>query len=555
MAGISDYWRKNTSACEPVELANLLRGIRKVAGHLGPNVARIEYAGMSRGAAEAAIVLDPDLVMGRYPVPPEKVDYLVGLVVHEALHGIEWSDRVWKLLEPAFRELGGLSLVRLQKIVKTGEDIYVDSVAEPSVFGLYTPKARERAFQDAESRLGSEPGAPSIEALLLLWWARAWGREPGWEVPEACREPLRVLGRLEAGLKQVAGMNGGVAARCRRRADLYLESWEAVRGPLASWAVRDKLLHWVPSFMNIEGNKAERHSADAGDGKKAFSGHLLTQIEMQLALGSADITPIIRSLVGDENEEVVPTSRWDFNMSACPVIDRRVVTRLKSAFESYSARRTAVSRGLLSGKVDARRLHRAPLSGRCFLQVDRFPDLDWNVALLMDASGSMRGTKWRMVENTVANLHKALATFRSHLRAYAYFEMDGVCMISQLLKGGRLLSVPPCGQTASGQAILAAAYFMPKGQKRNLLVHVTDGESNLGCDVRYGIEYCRRQGIQLVTLGCGCKDRQAMVSQYGRSLQFLDHYGQLPRAVERLLKFAFLYGGRFGSLVDRGLRL
>jgi hypothetical protein len=61
-------------------------------------------------------------------------------------------------------------------------------------------------------------------------------------------------------------------------------------------------------------------------------------------------------------------------------------------------------------------------------------------------------------------------------------------MISRLIRDRQLLSVPPSGQTASGQALIAVAHFMPKGRKRNLLIHVTDGESNLGCDVGYGIE-------------------------------------------------------------------
>ena len=118
---LSAYWRKNTSNAEATELANLLRALRKVAGHIGPNVGRIEYAGMSHGDV-ASIVLDPDMIMGDYPVPNAKVDLVVGLVTHEALHKIEWSDRVWKLLEPEFTEMKGLSLAMFQKIVFVGED-------------------------------------------------------------------------------------------------------------------------------------------------------------------------------------------------------------------------------------------------------------------------------------------------------------------------------------------------------------------------------------------------------------------------------------------------
>lgn len=79
-------------------------------------------------------------------------------------------------------------------------------------------------------------------------------------------------------------------------------------------------------------------------------------------------------------------------------------------------------------------------------------------------------------------------------------------------------------------------------RKRNILIHVTDGESNLGCDVQHGIDYCRKENIDLITLGCGYRDRNAMTHQYGKSIQFLDHFGQLARAMERLFKWTFIYG-------------
>jgi hypothetical protein len=82
--GISEYWRLNRSGFEAVELANVPRAMRKVAGHLGANVGRIEYTGMSRGRG-AGIILEPSVLMGRYPVPPEKVDQLVGLVIGETV--------------------------------------------------------------------------------------------------------------------------------------------------------------------------------------------------------------------------------------------------------------------------------------------------------------------------------------------------------------------------------------------------------------------------------------------------------------------------------------
>jgi len=538
--GISEYWRKNTSTAEAVELANLLRALRKVAGHLGKNTGRIDYAGMS-SSNDSSILLEPEMVMGEYPVPFTKVDYLVGVVTHEALHRIEWSDRVWKLLEPTFREMSNLARVMFQKIIHTGEDIYVDHIADQKVFGLYTHKARKEAFAETRARLRS--GILSIDILVYLWWVNTWTEDPAIEIDPAYGDSLEVLSRLTTELFQISRSKNGAAARGQLRADRYLTAWKTIEDTISSWKIIDKSLYWYFTSDDQKEKRSDR-KPETKSSKAVMAPGLVQEIETQLVAHSPDLTPIIRSVVGEDDESVIPISRMDFHMPAHPMIDRRLVSRLKAIFQNYAGGNKIISRGLTGGRIDARRLYRAPISGRCFQQVDRVPNLDWSVTLLMDASGSMKGSKWRMVENTVGNLHRALMGYKNRLQAYAYFESDGICMISRLLKDKQLLSVPPSGQTASGQAIIAAAYLMAKDRKRNILFHVTDGDSNFGCDVRHGIEYCRQQNIHLITLGCNYKDRKTMSRQYGKTIQFLQHYGQLPQAVERLLKWTFLYGSK-----------
>ena len=137
---------------------------------------------------------------------------------------------------------------------------------------------------------------------------------------------------------------------------------------------------------------------------------------------------------------------------------------------------------------------------------------------------------------------KPSSVLRTPFLAYAYFEANGISMIANLLKGRNLLSIPPSGQTASGQAIIAAAYFMPRDGRRRFLVHITDGESNFGCHVQHGIDFCTEKNIHLVTLACGYRDRAAMEKQYGKSIQFLNSFGQLPASLESLLRRTFVYG-------------
>lgn len=534
--GISEYWRKNISHTESAELANVLRALRKVAGHIGRNVGRIEWAGMSKDG-EGSIVLDPGMLGAECPISSRRFDYLVGLVTHEAIHRTEWSDLVWKKVEEGCQGMRALDRVIFQKIVYTGEDIYVDHVSGQSILGSYTLQARSVEMEMVRSAFGSS--GVTVDELIFLWWESAFGDGSDFERRKVYERPLFLLEGLTGKLLEASRMCVGVTRRCEFRSRLYHEIWEEARGLIGSWAVVDKTLLWYPS--DTRGNKVE-----VGDGKSSVRSQLSKEValdvEKRLAIDSVDITPIILSVVGDDEEdEVVPTSKWDFNMTAHPMVDHRVVARLKGIFQSYAERKTVINRGLTYGKVDRRRLYRAPISGRCFLEKQKIPVLDWNICLLIDASGSMKGRKWRMVENTMANIHRAFRGFQNRLQAYAYFEVEGICMISRLIIGDDLLSVPPSGQTASGQAIIAAAYFMPKDTRRRFLIHITDGQSNLGCKVQCGLDYCRAQGIHLVTLGVAYKERDAMERQYGKSIQFLDHFGQLPAAFEKLLRWTLLY--------------
>jgi hypothetical protein len=535
-SGISSCWRKNTSCIEAVELANLLRALRKVAGHLGENPGRIEYAGMSGGNGPV-ILIEPDMVMGTYPVPVENVDFLVGLVVHQALYNIEWSEHVWKILEPYMDTMSPMNRVKFQKLVRTGESIYLDQRADRSVFGLYTRIAQGVFLEKYKE--GLKTVKATVDELIYHWWRGLLNPFPG-PLPSEYQPALLTLYGLTSALNAVHDAGEGVVKRCEKRAGLYLDTWTTLAGMLDGLRLEDKHLVW---FSNPPDSVEKKKGGEAPASKRSICipPLLAREIEERLAVDTADLTPVIRSVAGYDDESVVPMSRWDFNIPSHPVIDKRMVSRLKSVFISYADRRTLISRGLAAGRIDSRRLYRAALTGRCFQTAERVPCLDWSVGLLVDASGSMRGRKWRMVENTVANIHKAIGGRHNRLNAWAYFEVNGICMISTLIQQDRLLSIPPAGQTASGQAIIAAASMIPKKAKRKILIHVTDGESNLGCDVSLGIEFCREQHIHLITLGCGYKNRAAMEEQYGRGIQFVDYFEQLPKAMESLLKWVFVY--------------
>jgi hypothetical protein len=542
---LSDFWRVNVSHLEATELANLLRALRKVAGSLGRNVGDVIYAGMSM--SPGAIVIDPEPILGRYPVNPRQVDHLVGVVVHEALHRTEWSDLVWQGVKHVRPDLSPRQKVILSKIIQVGEDIYVDSISERSILGLYTRKARRMAMRMME--LGLRGGEVSVDKLLHLWWSGAWGREIS-EADFICYgDALAVLEGITPELRAVMDSGKGVVERCDLRREIYMRALEGIKDTVASWKIVDKMVPW--SLLSDKPLSEER--AGAGKGTR-LDPTTFMEIEAKMAESSGDLTSVIRSVVDDPEQEILPTRIWNFYMPALSVVDRHQATRLKTIMQCYADRKVLISRGLSSGKVDRKRLYRAPINGACFLDKQKIPDASWSICLLIDASGSMgRGNSWRLVESTVATLHEALRGSTTRLQVWAYYESHHVCVLTSLLRGNELMSVSPTGETPSGQALIAAAYMLPRDRKRKMIIHITDGASNAGCDVRYGIDYCDKQNIRLITLGCGLEDRQVMLEQYGRSVQFIDHISQLPSALEKLLKWAFVYGFRGKPGLPRGL--
>ena len=140
--GLSAYWRRNTSTVESMEMANLLGALRKITGHLGDNIGTVAYAGLG-GIKDSTIVIDPEMVMGHYPVPAAQVDQVVGIVIHEALHQMGWSEHMWQCLKQD--DLRMVDLPRLHRLVETAEDIYVENTIGGTL-SLYLAAARAKRF-------------------------------------------------------------------------------------------------------------------------------------------------------------------------------------------------------------------------------------------------------------------------------------------------------------------------------------------------------------------------------------------------------------------------
>jgi len=234
--GISAYWRRNTSTVESVELANLLGALRKITGYLGDNIGTVAYAGLG-SVKDSTIILDPEMVMGQYPVPAAQVDQVAGIVIHEALHQVEWSEHMWRCLKQD--NLRQADLPRLHRLVETAEDIYIENTVKGTL-GLYLAAGREKRW------IVPFTSRPSIDALMKLWWTITWN-ENYHIANDIYLKPLSVLKELAEHLKDVALSGGGVTQRSEKRAQLYRATWERIAPLLEGLVLINKRMAWFPS--------------------------------------------------------------------------------------------------------------------------------------------------------------------------------------------------------------------------------------------------------------------------------------------------------------------
>jgi len=543
--GFSEFWRRDKSPIEPLELAKLLTAMRKMAAFVGRNVGDIVWSGME---VENAIAIDPSPIMGTYPVPAAKADLMVGITIQEAFKKIEWSHRVHaqtkeRLAIPAKYEY------KFNLIMDIFEDVYVDGLSNKSVFGYYTEIARTwRIYKNARELISP----PTVSELLHIWWKMAADRDEnlyrdGYKdrsvgglvergsLDRFYQKPIDLLNTMVPGLRTECPEIHGVAERCAYRVDLYAAMWPGILKFIRFWPGDRGDRALVPDVCDDD-------MAQEEEDRKAVKATIVSYgqlIERAIPNKRRDFTDEIKNNVSDPDNSV-PIEGSDIVMLAKDRIDPLLLRRLEQVVRAAAQRQSKFNRGLKSGKIHRRRLYRAHTTGAVFQQKQHEFELKNDIILLVDATGSMADpTKWDKAEVIYQTLFTAIASFNRNARIFAYNEVKQTCRITELFRAGRMLTILPHGQTASGEAIIATAISTRGHRRRRLILHITDGASNWGCGVEDAISYCDRHGISLLTIGIGCSpsSRQSLKSEYGKLVQFLDDTDDLPRMFGTLLNY------------------
>ena len=541
-AGYSEFWRCNRSSVEIHEMAQLLGALRKAASYVGGNVGRIVWSGM---AADNAITLDPSLAMGRYPVPAEKVDRLVGHTIRKAYMKTEWTDRL-KNLAMARAKLPVRYAYKFQLFYNMAERVYLDCLSNRSPLGHYTSLDRDQKIAKA---LTDAAHPPTIAELLHLWWEMA-ADPKGKKYKQAYRdksvrglskrtslekfygEPLLLLNSIVDPLSHACPKIHGVSERVNYRMDLYFSIWPQLFEHIKHWASDAK----DPYLQN---SRTQAFSKGLGDDelKNELPLWFGDAVEKLSAKQSQDLTGRVREVV-PLPDDVVTIKENHIVMPARSCVRKKLLHSLKIVIKSVAQKKTRFNRGLCTGKIDRRRLYRAATTGTIFQMASSRFELVNDIVMLVDATGSMASpNKWEKAEAIYQTLFTAIHAYNPSARLFAYNEMKSVCRITELFLKDTFYTILPHGKTASGEALIAVAKYFTGQRKKPFIIHLTDGASNWGCGVAHAIRHCHRSGINLLTLGMNCDaDNKTMLrEEYGDLVQFVDATDTLPYLFRDLL--------------------
>ena len=518
MATYSRYWRKNRSKHKATELALGLRALRKVAGHIGNNVKPVYWKGMIDDD-NSAITLDTREFPEHYPIRHKNFDLLTSQVAYMGLASVEWTDWVKDSVKRKF-DIPGNVRPYLDAILDAAENIYIHELAMPHVWSFYLSGLREIELAEIKR----DPGLPpSPESLALAWRKKSYLQDLPDQLHHYYHDPLAVLDNFSDPIRETTILPT-VNDRRDRRIELYSKMWTGVFKIISEW--EEFLLN--PDAVNMfdqEGPKdslpePEEESRDGEEEEKredtsGLDPDLTGEINTILEEEEINLTQDIAAMVQDPEAKSMETffRRGMARIDIRP--DEQQVKHLRKIFRAQEtlirrSRNKHVKRGLSEGKLDARRLYRAPLDGKVFKH-RQAPGTDhlWQICLVADASASMAGRgqrkkPWAIAEKAFVTVAEAMKGFRNSLDIYAYNAEQNRSYLTRLYQRGELFSVEPTGKTPSGQAIMAAAMILNKKFKKSMIIHITDGAANCGLRLGDAVNYCLKNHIEVFTIGCGC---------------------------------------------------
>jgi len=565
---LSDLWRENRSKDPGTDLASILDGSRIMAQSLNPEV-EVTFTGVEvADTNRRQIYLSPSMLGDKYPVPGDIVDRLLGLTVHEVGH-ILFSENNKEYIDGLAKKAGysrysyGSDYLDFQSLANAFEDIYIDHVmnAYPGykdylqkerawALGKFSPDSVTRPLQAKCTR------ADILNALIYLNLTD--GKMP----QNISQENLEILSK-------VATYANKMCTRETSKDSAVLSAWGILKG--------------LPVILSDEERGFGKTEGEVGTDEKEEAEETQAQEEAGEAEPETNLDLVSRldTLVDDKTElpddlakevsEAIIEKRYDLSQllsylakdSHCTVIaytpqedaERAAKARAKTAsteeklrriLQDYRLKRTKDYRGLMSGRISARRLHRVAYGDKRVFQRRDKPELvDMAVCLLMDLSGSVSVYRDLIEQITVA-ICDAFKKERMEFIALGYSGRHNIVSIPRLYD--REVGKVNLGlekewmMTPSYEGLAAAIAQLLRlaGRKQKILFHFTDGEPNNGGRQAIAelLQWARiRRIIDIhVCLTSSSFTPERFRCLYGEDTLFINEIDQLPDAIDKKLR-------------------
>lgn len=278
--------------------------------------------------------------------------------------------------------------------------------------------------------------------------------------------------------------------------------------------------------------------------KQCLEDNIANEVSEAIVENRADLTQMLSNLARNSSHTIVAyTPQEDADLSQMArQSTQQVEDKLRRILQDYRLRRTEDYRGLYSGRVSSRRLHRVGYGDkRVFQRREKPGEIDMAICLLMDMSGSVASSH-SLINEVVVALSDAFQKERLEFISIGYSDLQGVCYIPRLYDRETqkpLLGIDrrkTWGGTPSYEGLAAAVAQLLRlgGAKNKILFHFTDGAPNTRWDIPELLVDAREKGIKDIHIGLG-DTTDTFRSLYGnteRIYNILD----LPDIIESLLR-------------------
>lgn len=557
----SDNWRINKSALMAVEGAQILRALQKVAGAMGLErgwkikfLTNQEMAGIDFEKEE--ILIGAGDSFDSAPMSGERFDVLVGKMVHEVEHWMVESNKI----------AGGEFLTERENqlyhsFCNIGEDVVIETCLAGSCIAEYQKALLDHYLPKMRKAQSNR--------LLEVWieYALAHKADVVTRLPDELVEAGMELVKLTTELRKEPPTYS--------RNFLYVQTWTKIKRvvmdpPKVEPQEQTQMEQEKQGEMGsgAESKADEKENGENGeDGIEPKEGEAETEMAPNVSLGGDEelenpyeMEPVkeermdkeleqeIDNALEKEIEDITGKVKKMYPNSpdsgafilrerekTTPLLEpnRELAKRLGAIKTIRSRLQNRDLHGEKYGKIDKRHLHRAGTDQRVFVQRFKLPNGFPKTKILLDLSGSMRTKETHEVLEASGALKMVVEA-----EVWCYYRESEIRLVR--LDEGKMVHIYESrGDTPSGNALLGLSVGMAKGE---LILHLTDGEYNIGIELLEADAMVRKNGVDIVHILW--KDRGDRF--VGTNFRVINGIGEFPEALAQILMEQARLGGLKG---------